>query len=131
MRLGEKLLKENLVTPEQLKKAVEYQGEHPETMLGNALIDLGFLSEEAVNDALGRQEEDRTQVSVPPEQGVMAVKLGEKLLMDNAITEEQLRKALEYQEENPGTMIGQTLVSLGFVTPNVISEALQKSGKED
>ena len=53
-------------------------------------------------------------------------KLGEYLLSEKIITEEQLKKALEYQEQHPGTMLGQTILNLGFATDKDISDALIK-----
>jgi type IV pilus assembly protein PilB len=53
-KLGEILLKENLITPEQLKQALEHQ-KASGGRLGNALIKLGFLSDDEVTAVLSRQ----------------------------------------------------------------------------
>jgi hypothetical protein len=55
------------------------------------------------------------------------VKLGEFLLKEKIITEEQLKKALEYQEQHPGTMLGQAILALGFATDEEISDAVLKT----
>ena len=130
MKLGEILLKEKVISPDQFRKALQHQHQNQETLFGKVLIDLGFTSEETILSALAKQKEPSEKVSVPPEQGKMMVKLGEILLGENVITEKELRQALEYQKEYSGTMFGQALVNLGFVSKRTISESLRKVRQE-
>ncbi len=53
-KLGEILLKENLVSAEQLKQAIEHQKANG-GRLGNSLVKLGFLSDDEVTAVLSRQ----------------------------------------------------------------------------
>ncbi|HPA51994.1 MAG TPA: type II secretion system protein GspE, partial [Thermoanaerobaculia bacterium] len=53
----------------------------------------------------------------------MAVKLGELLLKAKLINAEQLAAALKQQKES-GVKLGETLVRLGFVTEDDITETL-------
>jgi type IV pilus assembly protein PilB len=53
-KLGEILLKENLITPDQLKQALEHQKSNG-GRLGNSLVRLGFMSDEEVMAVLSRQ----------------------------------------------------------------------------
>src|SRR5690242_19659109 len=53
-RLGDLLVKEKVITPEQLSQATKVQKE-TNCRLGSALVKLGFLSEEDVNNFLSRQ----------------------------------------------------------------------------
>lgn len=53
-RLGELLLKENLITEEQLKQALEFQKSNG-LRLGSALIKLGLVSEEEIAMVLSKQ----------------------------------------------------------------------------
>jgi type IV pilus assembly protein PilB len=53
-KLGEILLKENLISPDQLKQALEHQ-KTSGGRLGNALVKLGFLSDDEVTAVLSRQ----------------------------------------------------------------------------
>ena len=53
-KLGEILLKENLVTPDQLKQAMEHQRANG-GRLGNSLVKLGFMSDDEVTAFLSRQ----------------------------------------------------------------------------
>jgi type IV pilus assembly protein PilB len=55
----------------------------------------------------------------------MAMKIGEFLLEDNRITQEQLQNALEVQKKEPGKL-GSILIRLGYVTEEDIAQALSK-----
>jgi type IV pilus assembly protein PilB len=53
-KLGEILLKENLITADQLKQALEHRNENG-GRLGNSLVKLGFMSDDEVTAVLSRQ----------------------------------------------------------------------------
>ena len=53
-RLGDLLVKEKIISPEQLEQAVKIQKDN-NTRLGAALVKLGFLSDEDVTNFLSRQ----------------------------------------------------------------------------
>src|ERR1700678_4310534 len=53
-RLGDLLVKEKVITPEQLEQATKLQKES-HTRLASALVKLGFLSDEDVTNFLSRQ----------------------------------------------------------------------------
>ena len=53
-KLGQILLEENLITPDQLKQALEHQRANG-GRLGNSLVRLGFLSDDGVMAVLSRQ----------------------------------------------------------------------------
>lgn len=55
------------------------------------------------------------------------VRIGDVLISEGMITDEQLNKALELQKQKPkGTLIGETLVELGYVKEEEMAEALHK-----
>jgi type IV pilus assembly protein PilB len=55
-RLGDLLVKEKIITPEQLEKALKAQKEAGNTArLGSTLVQLGFVSDEEVTNFLSRQ----------------------------------------------------------------------------
>jgi type IV pilus assembly protein PilB len=56
-------------------------------------------------------------------------KLGELLIKNRLITEEQFSKALELQKSYPNQPIGQLLVQLGFLQDIVLKEFLDYKGK--
>ena len=53
-RLGEILVKENLINTEQLSQALEYQKQHG-GRLGNCLMKMGFVSDDEITTVLSRQ----------------------------------------------------------------------------
>jgi len=53
-RLGEILVKENLITQDQLKQALDYQKQHS-GRLGTCLVKLGFITDDEVTAVLSRQ----------------------------------------------------------------------------
>jgi type IV pilus assembly protein PilB len=59
LKLGEILVRENLITPQQLQEAIEYQ-RRSGGRLGTSLVKLGFVSEEVIADVLSRQYGVRT-----------------------------------------------------------------------
>ncbi len=55
-RLGDLLVKERIITPEQLDKALRAQRDSgPNSRLGSTLVQLGFVSDEEVTNFLSRQ----------------------------------------------------------------------------
>ncbi|HLY97842.1 MAG TPA: type IV-A pilus assembly ATPase PilB [Candidatus Angelobacter sp.] len=55
-RLGDLLVKEKIITPEQLAKAIRAQKEAgPQARLGSTLVQLGFITDEEVTNFLSRQ----------------------------------------------------------------------------
>src|SRR5947209_825258 len=55
-RLGDLLVKEKIITPDQLDKALKAQREQgPNSRLGSTLVHLGFVSDEEVTNFLSRQ----------------------------------------------------------------------------
>ncbi len=57
--------------------------------------------------------------------GDMQMKVGEFLVKNSIITEEQLNDALEMQKDNPERLIGEILVTLGILTKEDIIMALE------
>ena len=50
--------------------------------------------------------------------------LGENLINNGFIKDEQLQKALEEQKKSPGKKIGEILKEMGFVTEEQINKSL-------
>lgn len=57
--------------------------------------------------------------------GEMHMKVGEFLVKNSIITEEQLNDALEMQKDNPDRLIGEILVTQGILTKEDIIMALE------
>ena len=54
-RLGDLLVREKVITPEQLNQAMKAQKDAPNSRLGSILVKLGFLTDEDVTNFLSRQ----------------------------------------------------------------------------
>lgn len=52
-------------------------------------------------------------------------RVGEFLVENGIITEDQLRASLELQKDNPQTAIGQVMVTLGFVSKEELIMAME------
>jgi len=82
--------------------------------LGEVLVDQQHATEFQITQAMGLQEELRTQ------------KLGEILVTRHIVTAEQLLEAIERQHKMPLVRIGEALQSLGLVDDAQLKEALQQ-----
>ncbi len=83
LKLGEMLVEVKLITQEQLGQALELQSRTPMLRLGEALISLRILSPEDLAHALRSQTRNRN------------LPLGELLVNHGVISREELREALE------------------------------------
>ena len=81
-RLGEALVCERVVSAEQLLAALEHQNKMPMMRIGEALVGLGMITPEQLEDALARQKVDR---SLP---------LGALLVRQGQVSRQDLQTAL-------------------------------------
>jgi len=105
-KIGEILEEQGLVSDEELNKALVLQKKHRNIPLGQILIKLGIITKEKLEDVMGNFVESQSKK-----------KVGEILLEQNYITEEQLHIALEDQRKTGGR-IGEILLNKGFVKEN-------------
>ena len=101
-KLGEILIKENLITTDQLKQALDYQKANG-GRLGNSLVKLGFLSDDEVTAVLSRQY------------GVPSINLAYFDIDANVIKLIPMETALKYQVL-PLSRVGSSL-TLAMVDP--------------
>lgn len=99
MRLGELLVKNRVITEEQLQEGIAKQKEIG-GMLGDVLISMGFLDELTLIRYL-------TKNKIRP-------RLGEMLVARNELTREQLLQAVEHQKQS-GEKLGIVLLKLGLL----------------
>jgi len=113
-RLGEILISWKLITPEDLELALKEQQEKG-GYLGQLLINKGLVSPSDISRALqfaSAKTEEKTE-------------LGQMLLTDKIITEEQLNTALEKQKSTKKNL-DDILVESGLVTAYQIAETLSR-----
>jgi MSHA biogenesis protein MshE len=107
--IGELLIKERLVSPGQLQTALEEQ-KRTGQRLGSVFIDKGIVTEKAIVETLARPGK---------------VRLGELLVREKLITQDQLQTALDEQKRT-GRRLGRSLIDKGVVTEEAIAEALAR-----
>ncbi|MDG5813827.1 ATPase, T2SS/T4P/T4SS family [Chitinispirillales bacterium ANBcel5] len=110
-KLGEILIAQGLVTEEQLLHALQ---EHRSTgaSLGKILIRLGYLSEDDLSSVLGEQI-----------QLAHKKRIGEVLIEQGLITQEQLEQGLAEQKVSK-LQLGKCLIKLGFITEEKLVDVL-------
>lgn len=109
-RLGDRLIKEGLITSEQLQQALEIQ-KREGGLLGDVLVHYGFISELQLSSFINFNRFS---------------KLGELLISHNLITQQQLEDVLEYQKEYGGRM-GDICVSRGLISQEQLDELLKNT----
>ena len=110
-KLGEILITQGLITDEQLLIALQ---EHKRTgvSLGTVLVKMQFITEDDLTSVLGQQIQlDQKK------------RIGDILLEQGLITEEQLRTGLNEQKKS-GLQLGKCLTSLGFLSESKLLDVL-------
>jgi type II secretory ATPase GspE/PulE/Tfp pilus assembly ATPase PilB-like protein len=127
LKLGEMLVDVNLITTAQLAQALELQGRTPMLRLGEALISLRILSPEDLARALRSQTHNRN------------LPLGELLVNHGVISREELREALEIKRSRmpdetpapaPALMLADPLVLPTTASPAQIIASLAEQEKQ-
>jgi len=109
-RLGDILLARNLVTPEELETALKEQKEKG-GFLGQILVNKGLVSASDISRALQQLSSQIKDMS----------DLGQMLLADKLISEEQLNKALE-RKKTTKQGLDEVLVELGLISAQQIAQ---------
>jgi type IV pilus assembly protein PilB len=110
-KLGEILIAQGLITNEQLVEALQV---HKRTgvSLGTVLVNLKYITEDDLTSVLGAQIQlDQRK------------RIGEVLIDQGLINEEQLRMGLEEQKKTK-LQLGKCLVALGYISENKLVDVL-------
>ncbi len=113
-RLGEQLIKDKLVTPEQVSAAAMEQTQLRQRRVGDILVDQQVVSAGQLMQAIEQQAK------------MPMVRIGEALLALELITPEQLQQALEQQREDRSVPLGELLVRRGVITRPQLQSALAR-----
>ncbi|HLB02429.1 MAG TPA: F0F1 ATP synthase subunit beta [Nitrospiria bacterium] len=123
-RLGEILVENKLVMPEQMEKALAWQKSTGEP-LGAVLVQMGYITEDHLVKALSEQIRDQEERP--------ARRLGNILVEKRLVLPEQLEIAIQAQKET-GELLGSVLVRMGAITEQqllqVLSEQLDRAALE-
>ena len=113
-KLGDILLYQKLITPEELESALKEQKEKG-GYLGQILINKGLVSPTDIARAL---EELQSKIEEK-------IDLGHMLMADNIINEEQLKIALDKQKSTKQNL-DEVLLETGFVNPDQIAQVYSR-----
>lgn len=109
--IGELLLEAELITDEELEHALRVQKKlKRKKRIGRVLVELGYLTEEAMRDLLERYSRQ--------------LRLGDLLVEREFLTPTELERALEMQKAQPNLKLGQLLVKEKFLTEKTFCDAL-------
>ena len=126
IKLGDLLVKKGAISEEQLIKALAIQKKRG-GLIGAILLELKFVDINSLAEAIEEQKK-LASVGFETQTKLKKVKLGEALIKDGIITESQLEKALERQEETK-EKIGFALISLGFIDQPILLRYLSRQAQ--
>jgi len=116
-RVGEMLVKDEMITREELDEAIEREEQSGISRLRH-IINSQRVPIQALDEILHREIHLRKRRKAD-------LTLGQALLLLEAITSDQLKAAL-VEQKNTGRLLGNILLDRGMVTPHVITAALGK-----
>ncbi|MFQ5488005.1 MAG: GspE/PulE family protein, partial [Gammaproteobacteria bacterium] len=112
--IGEQLVKEDVVSQDQMEQVLNEQEQKRQQPLGEYLRAKAIITTKELEAVLQNQK------SAPN------FRLGEILVHENLISEEQLMEALAAQREDRSKQLGQILVARGIITQRDIQQGLSK-----
>ncbi len=117
--LGQQLVEAGLLSEDQLLDALSQQKQQPDKLLGQVLIESGFLS----TADFDRFMQARMSIQQP---------LGELLVTRGAITREQLHAALSVQMQSGASAkpLGMLLVELGSIDQTALDDIIKQQFAE-
>lgn len=121
--IGQKLLKSGLINASQLELALAQQ-KSTHAFLGKTLVAMGAISTETLAEALA------AEAGVDVIDFSHKVRLGDRLLKMGTINEAQLSLALR-EQARLGGYLGDTLVNLGFIAKESLTDALANEAAVD
>jgi len=111
LKIGELLVKESLITEDQLQEALAAQKKQPIYMpLGEICVDMKLVSREQLKALLSRHQK--------------RIPLGELLTNLGLVSAEQVQQCLEEQKSSPKKKLGEILIEKGFLNENALISAL-------
>ncbi|MDH4263670.1 MAG: hypothetical protein OEV78_11555 [Spirochaetia bacterium] len=124
--IGDMLVKDKMITQDQLNHAISIQKKSG-GLLEMILVKQGVLSPQNLTKYMKIIDEQNKASGKKVEQPEK-LRLGEILIKNNEITENQLNQALEYQK-GKGVKIGIALVELEFIERSTLVRYLTKQSQ--
>lgn len=116
--LGKILVVKKFITNAQLAEALKTQREKNSIKIGDLMVSLGYLAEEQLELAIKKQKKLKNSNGNKNS-------LGEILVKENYVDRSKLEKALKIQNRQYCAKIGDTLLEMGYVTPEQLNFAIQ------
>ncbi|WP_428507991.1 ATPase, T2SS/T4P/T4SS family [Roseateles sp.] len=113
-RIGDLLIKEQLVTADQVEEAASEQSHLRSRRVGDILVAQQIVTADQLVQAIDQQAR------------MPMVRIGEALLALDLITQEQLEQALIQQRDDRSVPLGELLVRKGVVTRQALQSALAR-----
>jgi hypothetical protein len=114
------LVDEGIITPRQLSIALYTQERLRERRIGEVLVELGCLDPASLARVAAEQH-----ARLLGEDGSRPLPFGQQLVEDGLVTRAELRRGLDMQERYRAMRIGDVLFALGFVSRDVLEEAIR------
>lgn len=121
--IGQLILESGVINESQLLEVLEHQGKFG-GRIGELLVEKGYISKPRLEYFLNLQVV-RNATKRKLNRSRRDMLLGEIMLADKVITNDQLEEALSCQRLNGG-WIGQILIGLGYVTESGLKECLDR-----
>jgi len=112
--------------------SVQFESEHTAAEISQAVLEVSEITRLAINGQVMTGAEAEPMQAMPPKLEEPStgeyLKLGEFLVRESLITEEQLQQALAFQRKlpPPEQMLGQVLVRMSFISQTVLDKAVAK-----
>ncbi|MDH5719966.1 MAG: hypothetical protein OEZ13_05010 [Spirochaetia bacterium] len=126
IKLGDLLIKKGLVSEEQLTKALELQKKRG-GLIGAILLEMGFVEPNGLAETLEEQKK-LADAGLETQSAPKKLKLGEVLVKEGIITETELNRALEKQEQTK-EKLGFVLMGMGFIDQPTLLRYLSKQAQ--
>lgn len=113
--IGEALIKEGVLTPEQLDRALRIQKHlEQQRQLGEVLIELGYATKQSIRDAINKHGS--------------GMRIGDMLVEQGLISSEHLALALRMQKDR-GLKLGEALIEMGAINERTLLQNLASQAR--
>lgn len=112
--IGQVLMEQQAVTPQQVELAAHEQQMRRNRLLGDYLVDTAVV------------QPDQLMVALDQQSKMPMIRVGEALLRLGYIDQDQLEQALERQKTERSVPLGELLVNMGFLTRRELNMALAR-----
>ncbi|HRK35359.1 MAG TPA: ATPase, T2SS/T4P/T4SS family, partial [Candidatus Hydrogenedentes bacterium] len=113
--IGEALIKEGLLTSEQLDRALRIQKHlEQQRQLGEVLMELGYVTKQAIRETINKHGS--------------GMRLGDMLVEQGLISQEHLTLALRIQKDR-GMKLGEALVEIGAINERTLLQNLASQAR--